>query len=521
MIGVLYSYDDRNAGELVVAALQRSVSETLVARISINEISRNNCILAINPDEGYGQALISWLASGRRKLILFGSLPECLCTHFNLRNTVWPEKAELWSRSLPAESGYYSESKGNIKYSELASQLGANNWFRPLERFDFADEWNNLGYGAIRVDDSIWSIAAPLRASEGSEVAAISFEEQTFATYVALFNSHISSTFWVNRPVGFIDSFEWYLLEAFISEWRHLDMLPCLPVISEIPYGYDAAITMRLDCDEDIFSAQPLWNAYKNLGVPLSLALHTSNLPNPVHEDFLKSFINDGGVLLSHTATHAPNWGGSYDAAYHEAIESRCKIESSTGIRVNYAVSPFHQSPPYALAALCDAGYSGCIGGIIRNDPEFLIARGGKLANLPDGFIGHSQQTMLHGDCMLADGDPLKVFKQAFNQALETRTLFGFLDHPFSSRYQYGWVDEQRRIDAHQALIGHIRATARQPLFMDECQAMDFLRDRAAIRLHLCEKAFAVSVPFENASYEYAVQFRGELVKLNDGMVLV
>src|SRR5690606_27172436 len=112
---------------------------------------------------------------------------------------------------------------------------------------------------------------------------------------------------------------------------------------------------------------------------------------------------------------------------------------------VPYAVSPFHQSPQYALEALCDVGYSGCIGGIIRNDPEFLLARGGELAGFPVGFIGHSQQCMLHGDCLLEAGDPLAIYKMAFDQALETRSLFGYLDHPFSERYQYGWVDEESR----------------------------------------------------------------------------
>jgi hypothetical protein len=82
---------------------------------------------------------------------------------------------------------------------------------------------------------------------------------------------------------------------------------------------------------------------------------------------------------------------------------------------------------------------------------------------------------MLHGDCMLAEGDPLAVFKQAFDRACETRTLFGYLDHPFSERYQYGWTDEASRIGAHQELIGYIRSKAPGTVFLSENNALDFL----------------------------------------------
>jgi hypothetical protein len=268
-------------------------------------------------------------------------------------------------------------------------------------------------------------------------------------------------------------------MEIFLAHWR-ADVLPCQPVLQEIPFGHDAVITMRLDCDESIEAARPLWDAYREMNVPFSLAIHTKNLDDPTQHEILREMVEQGQCLLSHTATHAPNWGGSYDAAFQEAIESSTRLEKVTGQRVKYAVSPFHQSPPYALSALADAGYYGCIGGIIRNDPEFVLARGGELGGGPRGFIGHSQQYMLHGECMLAQGDPMAIFKAAFDRALETRTLFGYLDHPFSARYQYGWTDEVTRISMHQELVRHIRSNAQLPLFLSEDQAMNFLRDKAA-----------------------------------------
>jgi len=209
--------------------------------------------------------------------------------------------------------------------------------------------------------------------------------------------------------------------------------------------------------------------------------------------------------------------GGNYDAVRWEGIESRNKIEQVTGVRVNYAVSPFHQTPSYALGALSDIGYLGCIGGIIRNDPEFLLARGGELANLPKGFVGHSQQSMMHGDCMLTEGDPLAIFKHAFSIALETRTLFGYLDHPFSERYQYGWLNEESRIAAHRDFINYIRETAVTPLFIDECQALDFLRSRAAIQFSHDGETLVASVPMACNGLRFAVEYCGVLYEIADG----
>ncbi|MFP1908935.1 polysaccharide deacetylase [Lonsdalea quercina] len=520
MIGVLYGWKSRTSGELVLAALRRSVTFSNAEQVALWDLPQHNFLLAISPDEGQGQALLAWLANGPRKLILFGRLPHCLLQHFGMIPYAWPEPTETWARSPSAASGNFAQSEALIHYLPRGEVLGAHNWERPLERFDFTDEWNNLGFGAVRAEGTPWSLTAPLRAPERAELANVQLKDKVLASYCALFDESESSILWVNREVGPIDSFEWRMVENFISSWRH-EVLPCLPIISEIPSGYDAAITMRLDCDEDIASARPLWAAYCEANVPLSLAIHTNNLPNDEHSAFLREFLAEGGALLSHTATHAPDWGGSYDAAHWEGIESRTKIEQACGVRVEYAVSPFHQSPDYALAALCDVGYRGCIGGIIRNDPAFLIARGGELAHLPKGFVGHSQQSMLHGDCMLTDGDPLAVFKRAFDRAYQTRTLFGYLDHPFSTRYQYGWPDEKTRVTAHQDFISYIREHAEQPLFLDECRAMDFLRYRAAVQLRHEERGIVAYVPETGDDLKLAVEFRGSTYEISHGVVLV
>lgn len=517
MIGVFYSYTHNEAGRLVLSALRRSVSGTQANHVSASSLDNIafNTLVAVDPSETYGNKLLAWLSlgKGKRKLIVFGNIPSSIAHKFECVQTEWPAAPEHWSRSTSAPTYGQAESAGSIQYSPLAQHLGGKEWQRPMERFDFTDEWNNLGFGAIRADGSIWALSQALNVPSKNELASLQINGVRHSSYAALFDMPEASILWFNRPVGPIDSYEWRLVENFIASYRH-EELPCQPVLREIPWGYDAVITMRLDCDEDVESARSLWNVYREMAVPFSLAVHTANLTDDKHFTILRELISSGGGVLSHTATHAPNWGGSYEAALLEGTSSAQAIKTVTGIDVKYAVSPFHQSPPYALAALADAGYQGCIGGIIRNDPEFLLARGGYLANMPQGFIGHSQQCMLHGDCMLKEGDPLSVFKQAFDQAYETHTLFGYLDHPFSERYQYGWTDEASRIEAHRQFVAYIRSKSSNPAFLNENDALDFLRLKSETIIANEEMGFKVEMPTQShdmvSNYSLTVEFKGK-----------
>lgn len=156
--------------------------------------------------------------------------------------------------------------------------------------------------------------------------------------------------------------------------------------------------------------------------------------------------------------------------------------------------------------ALQRTGYAGGIGGSVHTNPEFLLARGGELAWMPSGFIGHSQQCMLHGEC--ASG----VYAEAFDLAYETGGLFGYLDHPFSERYQYGWSDEEQRGAVHEQLITHIRARAARPLFMSEDEAMDFLLWRSLVRVVVeDEQLFIDGPPYPHLTL--AVEYRGKVME--------
>lgn len=515
MIGVLYPHTVSEAGQLVLAALHRSVSSTQARRVCISslEATELNMLVAVNATDLFGEKLLTWMGKGKRKLILFGDIPPAMTRELGCVQTEWPAEPDGWSRSAPAPANGQAQSAGSIQYLPLARCIGGNEWHRSLERFDFTDEWNNLGFGAILADGSIWALSKALNVPINNELASLQINGEWHGSYAALFDLPKVSILWFNRAVGPIDSFEWRLVEGFIASYRH-EELPCHPVLREIPWGYDAAITMRLDCDEDVESARPLWNAYREMEVPFSLAVHTSNLSEEKHHPILRELIATNGSVLSHTATHAANWGGSYDAALIEGANSANALKGVTGINVKYAGSPFHQSPAYALAALADVGYQGCIGGIIRNDPEFLLARGGYLANMPQGFVGHSQQCMMHGDCMLNEGDPLAVFKQAFDRAFETHTLFGYLDHPFSERYQYGWSDEASRIETHRQFVAYIRRKASNPIFFNENDALDFLRMKSETSIVNEGSDFKVETPAlcneKVVNHSLTVEFKGK-----------
>ena len=481
MIGLLSSGSE--AHKYVKSAFIRSFTSSQIKDIEITTSSITGDIgvlVLISPSEEEMQLAIN--SESIQKIIVFGSLPLSLSERFRFTLSDFP--SDQWGRSSNAMTYHYAESKEKIQYTDLAKNYFGDIKDRPLERFDFMDEWNNLGFGAVGTKNDIWSVTSPITFYE-NVISNISDNENVVCTYSALWESKGKSFLWFNREVGPIDSYEWQLVEKYISSY-HCERAICYPVLLEVPCGYDCAVTMRLDCDEDIESSRRLWQLYLKEKVPFSLAIHTSNLSDSKHYSLINEVKDSGGAILSHTATHAPNWGGSYESALQEAKVSSELIESVIGESVRYAVSPFHHTPIYALQALSDAGYLGCIGGIIKNDPEFLTYNGGNLPDLPDTFIAHSQQVMLHGDCLLTkELDPLRIYKESFNLSKQSNTIFGYLDHPFSDRYQYGWDTEEQRCSMHFQLLHFIRENTEIPCFFNEIDAMEFLQDKVNIELYL------------------------------------
>jgi peptidoglycan/xylan/chitin deacetylase (PgdA/CDA1 family) len=522
MIRIVCSGYRPDLGEIVRAAFCRSFGRCQVVLASPNEwqhaLEREATltVVAVEPLEDWSDLIRATMVKRGAKLVLFGSLPPSTARALGAR--VAPVDAALFPAAScePAPLCGFSESRLGIAYRRPLGNFASPISKRAFRRFDYADEWNFLGFGAVRIDDSVWAWAQMVELPQEARLADVTFDGRAISGYAGLWDRQDASLLWFNRPVGPIDSQEWRLMEVFLSHYRYPD-LPCSPSLAEIPYGFDAAATMRLDCDEDVDSARPLWEAYSALGLPVSLAVHTCLLEDRRHHALVDEVVHGGGAVLSHTATHLPDWGGSYEAAYREAKTSAAKLTQIIGTRVRYAVSPFHQTPPYARAALADAGYAGCIGGVIRNDPDFIMARGGPPPGSPADFIGHSQQCMLHGDPLPQGNDPLAVFKEAFDIARRGRAFFGYLDHPFSDRYQYGWPDEETRLEIHRQFTTYLFSQGGL-LFVNENDAMDFLRFRAAASIHETDDGFT-AMPSRTmyAPWPLAVEFGGRIAAVEEG----
>jgi hypothetical protein len=244
---------------------------------------------------------------------------------------------------------------------------------------------------------------------------------------------------------------------------------------------------MRLDCDEAIASARSLFELYRDRGLPLSVAIKTGQAVGPADTALLVDILAAGGTILSHSVNHWPNWGGSAEIAKAEARQSKSTLERLVpGLAVRHAVSPFHQNPSFVPQALAEAGYRGLVTGTIRNDPEYLMARGGEVPHGPRGFVSHSQSCMLHGDCMGTE-DGLRVYKDAFRVAKAGGQFFGYLDHPFSERYAYGWTSEAERRRAHTDFLDFMTAdcdrTGDPLLFVSEGDCLDFMLGKAATEI--------------------------------------
>jgi hypothetical protein len=524
MIRIFSDLQQLELNEIVLSAFERScgIGSTILCgnqdftHVVINsndeldaKINKFDILVLINPAEEIASSIVDALKSRTMKVIIFGGLPAPLANY--LGATVTPVSAEMKSAALcePAKTHHYSESAGAIVYKKTLEIHGRHPTLplRALTRFDFTNEWNNLGFGAITADDSIWSISQEAIIPRQNIIAELMVGNEVLSAYCGFWNFPQSCLLWFNRAVGPIDSYEWYLVEQFIAEYR-CGEIPSWPVISEIPYGYESAVTMRLDCDEDIESARSLGNAYKEKDIPFSLALHATVLSDVNQHQYPKEVLQTGGAILSHTLTHAPNWGGSEDAAKHEGNESARIIHETIGVKPRYAVSPFHHTPGYARKGLADSGYQGCVGGIISNDPDFVMARAGRPPHSQQGFIGHTQQCMLHGDCMLKNGDALAIFKRAYEQAKISKTFFGYLDHPFSPRYQYGWITEEQRIEVHLEFIEYIQKSSNNAIFMNQDDALDFLHRKSMVRVReLDGKLLVESSDDENSKLNFCIQY--------------
>lgn len=473
--------------EVVVRAFQRSFTRGQVRHVAeIAELGRTPAIVVvIAPREDDAE----WLEALLRqpcKVVLLGAVGARIARLAGI--SVDPvETSTLPAADCPPAPTYgLTASDARVIYARIGLGAASPLHHRHFCRFDFTNEWNNLGYGRMAFGDDAWSVGVTAELIDATSVGALAISDEPSARSVATVRDlPMSAVLWFARRVGPVDGPDWTIVERFVADYRATD-LPCRPCLRDIPHGVSTAVTMRLDCDEDIASSRPLFDLYRSRGLPLSVAIKTDQPDAPEHLALLHDLRDFGGSIMSHSVTHAPNWGGSAEAAEREARDSKAWLESRIeGLHVRYAVSPFHQNPTYVPAALARAGLDGFIGGIIANDPEYLMARGGSAPFSPPGFVSHSQACMLHGDCMLAGSDPIRIYKEAFLNAKASGQFFGYLDHPFSPRYAYGWASEPERVAVHAAFLDFIEGECQgeQLLFLNEDSCLDFMRGKDATEI--------------------------------------
>ncbi len=438
MIKIDHRTADAYAYNIVLAAFERSFTASQITSGNDADV-----YVALNPDGAMSEEIRKHMAGGH-KVVVFGR-PDARTAEYLNCSLLPYDSIRGKTTCPPARTAYASESPEEIKYKKKSPLAPACPFSsRPLCRFDFTDEWNNLGYGRIDLTGSDWSVACAAQCADAFGTLCADGREYAYAV---LKDTDSGSLLWVNRAVGWCDSAEWNMLEYFLSAYRQGD-LATVPYLLDIPAGCSSAVTMRLDCDEHILSSERLFRLYKERNIPFSLAVKTSLELNDGVRKYFDDILSAGGSILSHSINHKCDWGVDFKDALTEASVSRATLENFLGRKIEYAVSPFHQNSPKAVCAVKSGGYKGFIGGIIHNDPEYLISRGGAVPFV-DGIASHSQQCMLHGDCPQAEAeDGLYVYKNSYAYAKQTSTFFGYLDHP-QSGYDYGWQSLDRQFDTH------------------------------------------------------------------------
>ena len=500
------------AEKIVKTSFINSYGKILIKSVKNDSIPKNLekifLVVFIGTKKSISKKLIQKLKKKKIKIIIFGSLTEDLSSSLKFKNNILNN--DFWTLRIK---------KGNTTQSDLYIQYCRNQLYsqtpkRYFERYDYKDEWNNYGYGKIDFKNKILSISSTIKLNNQNEISYISDNNNNYyGSYSGLWKNDFC-LLWFNRLSGPFDSFEWRIVENFVSNLVYKNF-KCLPLISEIPFGTKGIATARLDCDEDIESSKKLFQFYKKKNITLSLAVVTELLKDKKNRSFLSKLKNLSNILLSHSKTHRPNWGGDYKNAKWEAEDSKNDIYRFFKIVCDFAVAPFHQAPSYAIKALEKNKYKGLVAGIINNDPYILMARAGG-SIFSKKVISLSQQCMLHGDILKTERD-LKRYYSIIDQYKHSKTIFGYLDHPFSKRYSYGWQNEKSRINFHNKIINYLKKN--NFVFLSIIEIFRFIENKAKIKIIKNKKIFFIKKNSDE-SLIYSIEYKGKLFKLDNKLVI-
>jgi len=273
---------------------------------------------------------------------------------------------------------------------------------------------------------------------------------------------------------------------------------------------------MRLDCDENIRSAKKIFNLYKLKKIPFSLAILTSILKER-DKNFIKSIVKSKGSILSHSHEHIENFGGNFKVALKQIKES-IKALKKIGIRSSYIVAPFHHTPNFMPNVLKKAKIKGIVGGIALDAYQSSLSFRTGFYKKNNKIILNNQQCMLHGD-ISPTLKKIEIYKKSFLISYLNQRAFGFLDHPFSKRYSYGWKNEEYRKTIHQKFIRFIKKKGKI-LFLSQNDFLNFLYYKSNLRIKEKKDSFSIiGKKFKNINY--SVLYKNKKFRMNHNFISI
>ena len=492
-----YSYENYSIQSLICSSFRRSFGKSQIN--NFKNIKKKQSGIHIFLESISKNANIDFqelIKLGGNKIILNGKLNDEIKEMLNIKILISNFDYE---KPIPANSLKPSISRAKINFNQNLNYLIPfikEIKERPLWRYDFDVEWNNNFCGNISNENKILNLSHNCLLIKGKNVAFIKNSKNQNIPLISEFEINGNIIIWINRNLSLVDLPEWKIIEEFISN-GYFRKYPCIPYLSEYSASENGLITMRLDCDEDIESARKIFEIYKKNGLPISLAITTNQIKeNQFISSLPKEVIDYGGTILNHSHSHPINWGGSKDKIKKEIKTSNNIIKKTYGIQAEYAVSPFHHLTWNALEVLNELDFKGVIAGISSSHHEFLIIKGGLIDEKLDILL-HSQQCMIHGDC-LTKIRTLDSYLNAFSSYSNLGFSTGYLDHPISTRYDYGWINFERQVKTHQQIIEYL--LNKNIKFIDQKELFERLAAKEKIQLKTINKNDSYSLEIKNES---------------------
>ena len=422
----------------------------------------NSIYVFLEPNEKHYEDYIRSINSLKNiKIIVYGSINPSLFKFLDSHKIDGNTSSQTQSSVSFCEDNNETDYISTTNYFKTIFPHSPLSDHRVSSNYDFDKEWNNRRHANLDYSDIAKTYNKSID-NMSSSICTIYRNSHQQKSLINYFQFHESNLLLINRRRGLSDLPETYILEEYLSNCtfgRHT-CYPIVPIISEssIKDG-DKLISMRLDCDEDIDSALPVYQLYNSLGLPVSLAITSFLLEDIKTRPTLPSLVIDsGGSLLSHSHSHPVAWGGSYAESLKELTYSRELIKRNYEYTVEYAISPFHDMPHYLVPALEKCQYKGIVGGISSKYTDYLTLTSGQISYKSDvTFI--NQQCMLHGQTHQMTSDSWQISLSYFlESSIRIGKSSGYLDHPISERYCYGWINSNNQVDFHSKFVNILLA---------------------------------------------------------------